>query len=467
MGRKQVVAEYLRLYPSESTRGIARRLIADRPDLFSNFDSARDSVRSARGKQSIEIPVQTPAITEGIKSDFTKDAGEITITSRNVHNLEDAIKLADVDLAIWEVERYVINTWEMGRKDKTVDIDLEKETPKKGSSVGHIKVNDTGKVFVQPLVQVKVWLKKKDDRQRSLEDLLKAIEEKAPIIRLKPVPKSETPHRRSLELDIMDAHVGLLCQQPEADAPWDLDLAASHILAAIDDLLAKVAPHGPFEEVFMPFGNDFTHSDNVFHTTTAGTPQPESIDWHRVFGAAEALSIEMTERVRKAAPAVHIYEVPGNHSRVTDFCLARLLKAFYRTEPSVHVDASTSPYKFHRFGVNLIGFEHGHSIKPIRMSGLLANERRHDWAEVEYKEWHLGDQHRKGSADFEEQGVSIEHVPGIVAPNSWHRIKSYNHQKRGAFAYVYDFYTGPIARFQHNISQYHHKPLSKENNPIK
>ena len=100
----------------------------------------------------------------------------------------------------------------------------------------------------------------------------------------------------------------------------------------------------------------------------------------------------------------------------------------------------------------------GHSIKPIRLAALMANETRLDgWAEARYCEWHCGDQHRKGTMKpnvFEEQGVSVEFLPGLTPPNEWHRIKSFNWQKRGAMAFVYDHDEGPIARLQVNIDNY-------------
>jgi hypothetical protein len=163
------------------------------------------------------------------------------------------------------------------------------------------------------------------------------------------------------------------------------------------------------------------------------------------------LAIAMVQRLRQVAP-VKIYQIPGNHSRQADFTMALMLDAYFHNTPDVVVDCSSSPYKFHQFGKNLIGFEHGHSVKSIRLAALMASECPEAWATTRYREWHLGDQHRKGTGPiFEEQGVSIEYVPGLTAPNSWHRLKGFNHQKRGAMAFVWDHKAGQIARILHNI----------------
>lgn len=252
----------------------------------------------------------------------------------------------------------------------------------------------------------------------------------------------------------MDVHMGLICQRPEADDAWDMTIAADTVREALADLLDLAKGFGPFEEIFIPFGNDFCHIDNVFATTTAGTGQPEAAAWHRMYVEAQALAIDIINRLRHEAPKVSIYQIPGNHSRMSDFTLGRILEAHFRNDKNVFVDASASPYKFHRCGVNLIGYEHGHSIKAQRMAGLMANERPKDWAETKYREIHCGDQHRKGSASFEEQGVSVEYIPGITAGNEWHRLKGFNHGKRGAMAYVWDWKKGPISRLQTNLFAY-------------
>jgi hypothetical protein len=423
----------------------ARRLRAEHPEL-SNREIAR---RCGIAKSTVREAFQTkasPAAEGQSKPDGpltvfeeTGDHAIATVMIPGLKTLDDLLRHMEVDQSVWEVDHHIINKWETGTK--------------------HPK---TGEVTVTPLFQIKAWLKRKTAQQRGTEDLIKRLEAGSPALPVIKRPKMDKfTEKRSLEICIMDPHIGLLCNYPEADGPWDLELAAGCIMQAIDDLVAKAAPFGPFCEIFMPFGNDFTHADNLMHTTTAGTAQPEAISWHRVFDFAESVAIAMVERLRLVAP-VKVYEIPGNHSMITDFTLARILRARFHGDKEVTVYASSSPYKFHRCGCNLIGFEHGHSVKPIRLAALMANECRQDWAETEYREWHRADQHRKGSPtiEFEEQGVSVENVPGITIPNEWHRQKSYSHQQRGAMAYVWGWKSGPIARFQHNLSKYSHVALN-------
>jgi len=406
----------------------------------------------------------------GPRSGFKESGDEATAysVSPDITTVEQLLAASKVNLDIWTVESSEVNKWSVIMREPATTVGGAAADGKTVIAAGPNGTQSTlwtrgSKTPVrEQLWQVKVKLKRKAPLILAGESLLRKIQENAPVLDIPAVRKLTLPHRRAIEIDIMDPHIGLLCQQPEADGPWDINLSAAHIMSAIDDLYQKAMAFGPFDEVFMPFGNDFTHVDNVFHTTTAGTAQPEAIAWHHVYERAEGIAIEMVNRARKIAKKVYIYQIPGNHSRMADFTLARLLRAYFHTDPNVVVDASSSPYKFHRYGRTLIGFEHGHSVSPIRLAALMANERRKDWSETEFREWHLGDQHRKGSSNpaaFEEQGVSIEYIPGLTAPNEWHRLKAFNHQKRGAMAFVYDYNTGPFARFGHNISQYTHFQL--------
>jgi len=395
---------------------------------------------SCRAKTNLKAQVET---VESLVQEYRKDCASLTSKSPAIRTLEDLLAVAKIDLTIWEVDRHEINQWQIARK--ATDSKLVYQD---GKRTGYSY--DSGGMNVEPLWQVKAWLKRRTPLETALASLLGEIHKKAPTFQRIKRPKLKA--RRSLELSIMDPHIGLLCGRPEADGTWDLDIVAAEIMACIDDLVEKASVFGPFEQVFCPFGNDFVHSDDVFHRTTAGTLQPESISWHKVYQVAEQIAIKMVERLRQVAP-VTVYEVPGNHSRMADYTLARLLKAYFRREPDVTVDASTSPYKFHRYGCNLIGYEHGHSISAIRLAALMANERPDDWAATTFREWHLGDQHRKGSSKpsvMEEQGVSVEYIPGLTVPNEWHRLKGFNHQKRGAMAFVWDYHTGPIGRLQFN-----------------
>jgi hypothetical protein len=177
------------------------------------------------------------------------------------------------------------------------------------------------------------------------------------------------------------------------------------------------------------------------------------------------LAIAAAEIFAKHSP-LRILVVPGNHDRMLTYTLGHVLDAHYCRDPNVTVVVDESPYKFWSYGVNLLGFDHGHSIKLQNLPALMANETRlTHWESARYCEWHLGDQHRKGGGRptaMTEQGVGIEFLAGLTPANEWHKLKSFNWQARGAVAYVWDFHSGPTARLHANLDSYTGKPMGEK-----
>ncbi len=71
----------------------------------------------------------------GVKWTENKDGALLEFKTRRIRTLSDLLEAAEVDITKWYVERHVINKWEVGVKNADGDIDIE------------------------PLFQVKVWLK--------------------------------------------------------------------------------------------------------------------------------------------------------------------------------------------------------------------------------------------------------------------------------------------------------------------
>ncbi len=89
---------------------------------------------------------------EDIKTDLNHRV--ISLTAERIITLPQLLKAYDVDLDIWEVDRWTPNKWEIGRKAITKDIVYEQ-----GVADGFIK--DTGLINVEPLFQIKAWLIRK------------------------------------------------------------------------------------------------------------------------------------------------------------------------------------------------------------------------------------------------------------------------------------------------------------------
>jgi hypothetical protein len=439
----ETITEAMRLLDAGATLSAAARAVGTTPSVVHSWKERRKTGQSEPQSDQQQPDQRTPGYT--ITGDY--DGQVLTLRSKTIRTLDSALAEANVDQAVWEVERYVVNKWDCVAKVATGYREEREE---------HLEATE--------LWQVKVWLRRKKPEVRSLETLLEQLATGGPRVPKLHRQAKRVKHRRELEYSPMDPHLGMKAYTPAADLTWSIEETEEMSLAMTDDILEASSLYAPFERILVVLGNDYMHADNVFHTTTAGTGQPEAESWHHVYVRAELLGIAMIDRLKQVAP-VKVIVVPGNHDRQSAFTLGRVWQAYYHNDRNVEVDCSASPYKFHHYGVNLLGFEHGHSVNANRLAALMANETRlKGWSEARYCEWHLGDQHRKGSgkpSTFEEQGVSVEYLPGLTPPNEWHRLKGFNWQKRAGMAFVWDHDRGPIARLQVNIDSYTGKIMER------
>lgn len=305
-----------------------------------------------------------------------------------------------------------------------------------------------------------------------MDNLLAEIRDNGPK-----VPKYNTTRKRDpkvtdkmLEISIMDPHVGLDCYRGPADIDYNLDIAHATYMWALTEL-ASMGMRPGVSEILFPIGNDFLHAEpqalqkGVGYATSSGTVQPEMVDYYRAYVEGECMLREaISYLASQEGVHVHVPVVFGNHDKTSTWTLGRVMNAFFHNNENVTIDCEPTARKYKLFGCNLIGFEHGHDVAQVRLAALMANEQPEAWLATKggYREFHLGDQHRKGSAKpsmLEEQGVSVEYLPSLVAPNTWHNMKSFNYQKRGAMSWLWDAEAGLATRMQVNVNSYTGLPM--------
>ena len=187
---------------------------------------------------------------------FKGDFGEIDLIDDNPRSLEDLLKTCRVDTNIWEVEKYVVNKWEMGRKAKSVNL-----TWNNGKAEGF--VNDTGGITKAPLWQVKAWLRRKVEAS-TLNKMLEQFVEKAQNF----APKKFVFNKATGQGDCAyvlnghDLHLAKLAWSAETGyGDWDIKIAREKDDAAVDDLMSKV-PVERVAEVVVLVGSDMLQMDN-------------------------------------------------------------------------------------------------------------------------------------------------------------------------------------------------------------
>ena len=362
---------------------------------------------------------------------FSSKGGSAELESpknSRIKSLDDLIDSCHIDLTIWEVDRYVVNKWEVGS-------------------------NVDGNVLVEPLFQVKAWLKrKKIDVEKIRQELIKDFKQYAPAD-LSFINRPKSTGDCLLEINIFDLHFGKLCWGEETGENYDTKIAEKRFLKAIETLL-KRAEGFDIEKIVFPIGNDFFNSDNLRNTTTAGTFQDEDLRWQKTFRKGRQLIVKAIDRLNLVAD-VDVVVVQGNHDFERSFYLGDALECWYNNATNITVDNNANPRKYVKYGKCLIGYTHGNNEKVQNLPLIVAQERPQDWADTKYREIHLGHLHHKREIKYmstqEYNGVEVRYMRSLSGTDAWHNQKGYKGSVQSAEAFVWNKNEGLIGQFNFNL----------------
>jgi len=363
--------------------------------------------------------------------------GMMTMRSKTIRDLDAALESAKVDMETWEVERYIINKWDVVANSTS-------------RQVGSIQIHD---LTATELWQVKVWLKRKQHPliEVALELLEKRIAAHAPKY---PTRIKKPTGTHMLEISLFDVHFGKLAWHRETGHDYDLKIAERIYSDAVNQLLA-MSSCVSVEKILMPVGQDFFHINSAdFLTPKANNPLDTDGRLAKVFEAGYMAVIGAIDKCLAIAP-VEVIWVPGNHDPETSLYLCHVLKAWYKKCKDVFVDIRPTSRKYKRYGTCLIGFTHGNEEAQNDLPLIMATEAAEDWAVVRHKEWHIGHIHKRKEMKFlagdTYNGVTVRTLPSLSGTDAWHYKKGYVKGARAAEAYLWDYDFGYAGHFSANM----------------
>lgn len=380
------------------------------------------------------------------KEDVKKGEADVTfVTKKRIKTLSDLLEACQVDAKEWDVVSWECNKWEVGRQEKSVNWSTEK-----GVSSG--TVNDTGKILVEPLFQVKAKLARRKvstDLVKQKELILKELKEYAPVLKAPPVADELDVNRINLlEICIFDPHFGKLAWREETDEDYDLKIAEKRVKEAIKDLLSRINI-ASVSRILLPIGNDLINIDNRHNTTFAGTPQDTDCRYMKIIKVVKRILIEVIDDLSMIAP-VDVVIVPGNHDTTSSFMMGEILESFYHKNELVKIDNVPKLRKYYQFGKNGIQFSHGNQEKHELLGLIFATEQPKLWADTKFRFSQLGHFHKNKKVSYvsvdEHQGFQVQVLPSLSGTDFWHKSKGYDTLKQ-AKAFLFNPGTGLIGEF--------------------
>lgn len=358
-----------------------------------------------------------PPTAKGAHMSYKGDVGEVDLVREKPPTLEELLTACHVDTSVWEVERFVVNMWEMGRKDKRVQLEWV-------NGVANGFVDDTGQITKVPLWQAKATLRRKVEETTlgaMLERFTKQAAKHAPRDWVYEVPKKGKADCCYV-LNGHDLHLAKLAWSVETGgADWDINIARATDDAAVEDLMSKV-PQERVEEVVVIVGSDMLQVDNNSSQTTRGTYVDSDSRLPKAFNVAcDMLSVRI-ERLA-ARFRVKVVVIPGNHDQTVSFFLGRYIAAWFRKHPNVTVDSEPKSRKYHGYGSTLVTFDHGDETKMKDLPLIIMRENQSTISEYRFIEALTGHLHSEQCDDY--KGVIVRTAPALCSPDKWHSQRGY------------------------------------------
>ena len=404
-------------------------------DLYEKYSGqyvSKEALRSAY-KQEKRKRIDQGVIPDArLEENTSYEEGDgfinIVCASRRMLSKEDIIKEFNIDLEIWEVERFRVKTSEGYRKDRSVRWRIE------DGKVLHGDVNDSGKMLVVPLYHVEVRLVRRKElfTIETVDRLCESLTTK-----IFPSYKSETKNydREGVYaiVPIFDLHLGLTATKSVEGNDYNIDLAEQYFYDIINQSKERLS-NRKIKEIYFLVGNDFLNSDNLEKTTTKGTPQDTETSWFNLIDKAIELIVNGAKSLSELS-VVNIIVIPSNHDRHSMYSIGKVVEQYFAKSKDIFVDNSPVYAKYFLLGKTIVGLTHDIQIK--RALEVMTTSARELWSQANYAVWLLGHLHR--AMQYERQGVlEIYRIPAVSGNSRWASERHYVQPDRRSQVFIID-----------------------------
>lgn len=398
-------------------QGLSNREIADQLKIH--------NTTVMRYRKTEPKPEEAKAeVTE--KNERTADTWSIELPKTRIHTLEQLVEYCEIDLDVWEVERFIANKWEVGAKDSSDDL------------------------VVKPLFQIKAFLKKRTDvieAARIIDRLCEKADKHSPIY--PKITKASSRSGNIVEISPVDVHHGAhIWGKETGNADYDLEISTAGYKRAIPDLISRTDGFRP-EKALLVFGHDQINLDNRQGSTEAGTPQDNDTRYPKVFDRSCDLSVWTIDLCLKHYGRVEVIMVPGNHDYLSTFHLGKYLTSWYRRVPNVQINNDPVFRKYWEYGVNMLMLTHGNKGKLEKYAGTMASEQPEMWGRTKWREAHTGDKHHRRTIEL--PGATVRILPSLRPPCAWSSENHFVGSIRAAEAFVWNKGEGMVGTAVHSI----------------
>jgi hypothetical protein len=310
----------------------------------------------------------------------------------------------------------------------------------------YIIVNYWSKLLPNGKFTSSIFSKRKEAKDYTAEDFAKFLVDYKSNYIPQPQPELERAKLIDVEISISDFHLA----KRHVDGDNSPSVRCKRYFEAATNLIYDVKALYDIDRIVFPISNDFFHTDNFQHQTTAGTPQETIVDYAHEYELGFALLVDTITMLKNVCKEVHVVLVQGNHDRTKSYYLAHALDVYFNAEPKIYFDREHSTVKATLLGETFIGYHHGNcKIEDLPLLFATHPDYSQMFGYAKYREVHTGDKHHYMAKEV--KGVRIQQMPSLSGTDRWHQDNNFVHSVRAALALVYDKELGKISEFEFRL----------------
>lgn len=219
---------------------------------------------------------------------------------------------------------------------------------------------------------------------------------------------------------IADLHLGMLAWGEECGDSYDAKIASRALRMAAEVLTAKSEPTE--HAVVANLGDFFHFDDDDKRTKASGAVLDGDGRWSKVVRLGVQGLRHFIECTLAKHRHVHVINSIGNHDDQSSLMLPLILEPYYMSEPRVTIESSPRFYHYYEFGQNLLGFHHGHRIKPSALPELMMADMREAMGRTKFSHWLTGHIHHESK---EYRTCLVESFRTLASKDAYHTANGY------------------------------------------
>jgi hypothetical protein len=288
----------------------------------------------------------------------------------------------------------------------------------------------------------------KETREDYQTALLKLAEDKLPRI-TSPFPIGAKTINGDLAMfPAIDEHLNVRLLADQVGQNYGLDSAVQ----LIADRFQRIVSRTPNCEraLFVQLGDAMHQNDHMNVTPASKHVLQSDQSFSTASDAVVALHRYKLDLLLEKYEFVDVIGVAGNHDIDPAHWLFRCLQIAYEKEPRIDIRFQTDSVAAYEWGVNLLGFSHGHKIgKPDALAGVVSDRFAASHGRCSMRYLHTGHVHHDRETDTF-GGYKWRSHRTIVPKDDYSYSNGYL-SRQTMKSYVYSDYEGEVSNFLTNL----------------